>query len=87
MFLAGRAVLVGLLVLLPARPGLDRLRALLTDNRRRSWSEELRAVERTLGGEPRVTFGSPRPIEVMFSPALVETLERAGCRVLVLPSS
>jgi hypothetical protein len=94
----GRAVrwtTLTLLIALPARYGIERLKIWPTYDANPVWARELRALPARLGAGPVVLFNLDRPIEAMFYtpfqaypdvPALSEVaaLKHDGYRVVVL---
>ena len=95
VLLAAWALLV-LVLALPARYTIERLRPSPSREREKPWAQPLRELDARVPGDRVVLFNCDRPIEAMFysshiaypqmpSAAEIERVERAGYRAVILP--
>lgn len=93
--IAAWALLV-LVLALPVRYAIERLRPSPSREREKPWAQPLRELDSRFPGERVVLFNCDRPIEAMFyssriaypqmpSAAEIERVERAGYRAVILP--
>ena len=93
--IAAWALLV-LVLALPVRYTIERLRPSPSRDREKPWAQPLRELDSRFPGERVVLFNCERPIEAMFysshiaypqmpSAAEIERVERAGYRAVILP--